>query len=134
MVFVNARTATNDYGWLLTKSARKEEIIIIIKKIIIIIKTSRIEKWLAVSCYKMRALVNSTQNSTILYQHIIIRSLTPNGIFEKSRNSKELKYTKLTLEIMNKLTLEIMQPAGNPSNCTAVEYELPLARHKALKS
>ena len=126
LVFVNAKTATNDYGWLLTKSARKEEIIIIIKKIIIIIKTSRIEKRLAVSCHKMRALVNSTQNSTILYQHIIIRSLTPNGIFEKfTRNSKELK---LTLEIMNKLTLE-MQSAKDPSNCIAmVEYKLhPLA-------
>ena len=135
LVFVNARTAINDYGWLLTKSAmEKEKIIIIIKKIIIIIKTSRIEKRLAVSCHKMRALVNSTQNSTILYQHIIIRSLTPNGIFEKfTRNSRELK---LTLETMSKLklTLEIMQLAGDPSNCIVVEYKLPLARHKALKS
>ena len=127
--FVDARSAINDYALLLTKSARKEKIIIIIKKIIIIIKTSRIEKWMAVSCHKMRALVNSMQNSTILYQHIIIHSLTPNGIFEKfTRNSKELKYTKLTLEIMNKLTLE-MQSARDPSNCiTMVEYKLhPLA-------
>ena len=51
-----------------------------------------------------------------------------NEIFE---NSMELKHTKLTLEIMNKLklTLEIMQPARDPSNCieVVVEYKLPLA-------
>ena len=127
--FVVANTAINDYALLLTKSALK-------KKIIKIIKTSRIEKRLAVSCHKMRALVNSTQNSTILCQHIIIRSLIPNGIFEKfTKNSMELRHTKLTLEIMNKLKLTLeMQPAKDPNNCIAVEYELPLAGTRPSKS
>ena len=150
-VFVNARTATNDYGWLLTKSARKEKIIIIIKKIINIIKllldnkfSSSVVNRLAVSCSKMCALVNSMQISNILYQHTTIQftglnvgTIFNNGNFVKfTRNSKELKYTKLTLETMNKLKLTLeMQPARDPSNCIAmVEYKLPLARHKALKS
>ena len=124
LVFVNANSATNDQVVCLTKSARKE-------KIIIIIKTSRIEERLAVSCHKMRALVNSTQNSTILCQHTIIRSLIPNGIFEKfTKNSMELRHTKLTLEIMSKLKLTLeMQLARDPSNCikAVVEYKLPLA-------
>ena len=34
----------------------------------------------------------------------------------------DLNYTKLTLEIMIKLTLEMVQPAWDPSNCTRVEY------------
>ena len=119
--FVDANSAINDYALLLTKSALKE-------KIIKIIKTSRIEKRLAVSCHKMRALVNSTQNSTILCQHTIICSLIPNGIFEKfTRNSLELK---LTLETMSKLKLTLEMPlARDPSNCikAVVEYKLPLA-------
>ena len=124
--FVDANSAINDYSLLLTKLASKLK-----EKIIKIIKTSGIGKRLAVSCHKMRALVNSTQNSTILCQHTIIRSLIPNGIFEKfTRNSMELRHTKLTLETMSKLdklTLEIMQPAEDPSNCIVVEYKLPLA-------
>ena len=139
LVFVNAKTAINDYGWLLTKSARKEKIIIIIKKIINIIKPLLNNKFLwsvvnrlAVSCSKMRALVNSMQISNILYQHTTIQftglnvgTIFNNGIFEKfTRNSRELK---LTLETMsNRLTLE-MQPAGDPSNCikvAIVEYKL----------
>ena len=54
-----------------------------------------------------------------------------NEIFENIiENSMELKYTKLTLETMNKLKLTLeMQPARDPSNCIAmVEYKLhPLA-------
>ena len=126
--FVDANSAINDYALLLTKSASK------LKKIIKIIKTSGIGKRLAVSCHKMRALVNSTQNSTILCQHIIIRSLIPNGIFEKfTRNSKELKLTLKTMSKLDRLTLE-MQLAGEPSNCikvAAVEYKLHfLGRHR----
>ena len=123
-VFANA---TNDQFVSLTKSALKLK-----EKIIKIIKTSGIRKRLAVSCHKMRALVNSTQNSTILCQHTIICSLIPNGIFEKfTRNSLELKLTLETMSKLDKLTLE-MQPARDPSNCIKtvvehVEYKLPLA-------
>ena len=139
--FVDANSATNDYGLLLTKSAREKKIINIIKPLLKNKLASSVMNRLAVSCLKMRALENSMQISNILCQHTIIQltaldvvKIFKSGIFEKfTRNSKELK---LTLETMSKLklTLEIMQPAGDPSNCIVVEYKLPLARHKALKS
>ena len=141
--FADANSATNDQLVSLTKSASKlKKIINIIKKSWKIVETLGIENRLAVSCHKMRALVNNTRNSTILCQHMIIRLSTPNvsrehqsEIFENFmnfiKNSMELRHTKLSLEIMSKLdklTLEIMQPARDPSNCIdVVEYQLPLA-------
>ena len=97
------------------------------------------------NCYKVRALVNNTQNTTILCQYTVIQLLTPsasrerqNEIFENIiKNSMELRYTKLTLEIMNKLKLTLeMQPAKDPSNCieVVVEYKLPLAGTRPSKS
>ena len=129
--FVDANSATNDYGLLLTKSALEKKIINIIKPLLKNKLASSVVNRLAVSCLKMRALVNSMQILNILCQHTIIQltalnvgTIFKSGIFEKSRNSKELK---LTLEIMNRLTLE-MQPAGDPGNCIVmVEYKLPLA-------
>ena len=139
MVFIDANTAINDYALLLTKSALEmEKIIKIIKPLLDNKFSSSVVNRLAVSCFKMRALVNSMQISNILCQHTTIQltdlnvgTIFNNGNFVKfTRNSKELKYTKLTLETMNKLKLTLeMQPARDPSNCiTMVEYKLhPLA-------
>ena len=130
-----ANAASNDQFVSLTKSALEKKIIKIIKPLLKNKLASSVVNRLAVSCLKMRALVNSMQISNILCQHTIIQltaldvvKIFKSGIFEKfTRNSKELKYTKLTLEIMNKkLTLE-MQLARDPSNCIVVEYKLPLA-------
>ena len=131
--FVDAKSAINDHTLLLTKSAL-EKIIKIIKPLLKIKLASSVVNRLAVSCLKMRALVNNVQISNILCQNTTIQLTSFNvvkifksEIFEKSRNSKELK---LTLETMNKLKLTLeMQPARDPSNCIAmVEYKLhPLA-------
>ena len=130
--FVDANSAINDYALLLTKSALEKKIINIIKPLLENKSASSVVNRLAVSCLKMRALVNSMQISNILCQHTIIQLMAldvvkifKSGIFEKfTRNSRELK---LTLETMsNRLTLE-MQPAGDPSNCikvAVVEYKL----------
>ena len=111
MVFIDANTAINDYALLLTKSALEmEKIIKIIKPLLDNKFSSSVVKRLAVSCFKMRALVNSMQISNILCQHTIIQltaldviKIFKSEIFEKfTRNSMELKlrHTKLTLEIM----------------------------------
>ena len=133
--FANEKSATNDQLLSLTKSDSE----ISEKKTLLEIKsTSSIVNQLAVNCYKMRALVNNTQNLNILCQHTIIQrtaldviKIFKSEIFEKfTKNSMELRHTKLTLEIMNKLKLTLeMQPARDPSNCikAVVEYKLPLA-------
>ena len=46
----------------------------------------------------------------------------------------ELKLTLETMSKLDKLTLEIMQPAEDPSNCITVEYKLPLAGTRPSKS
>ena len=138
LVFVNANSATNDQVVCLTNQRWKKKIINIIKLLLDNKFSSSVVNRLVVSCSKMRALVNSMQISNILYQHTTIQitdlnvgTIFNNGNFVKfTRNSKELKYTKLTLETMNKLKLTLeMQPARDPSNCIAmVEYKLhPLA-------
>ena len=144
--FVDARSAINDYALLLTKSAmEKEKIIKIIKPLLKNKPASSVVNRLAVSCLKMRALVNSMQILNILCQHAIIQltaldvvKIFKSGIFEKfTKNSMELRHTKLTLEIMNKLKLTLeMQPAKDPSNCieVVVEYKLPLAGTRPSKS
>ena len=128
-----ANAASNDQFMSLTSSALEKKIINIIKPLLKNKPASSVVNQLAVSCLKMRALVNSMQISNILCQHTIIQltalnvgTIFKSGIFEKfTRNSKELKHTKLTLEIMNKkLTLE-MQLARDPSNCIVIEYKLP---------
>ena len=124
--FVDANSAINDYALLLTKSAmEKEKIIKIIKPLLKNKLASSVVNRLAVSCFKMRALVNSMQISNILYQHTTIQitdlnvgTIFNNGIFEKfTRNSRELKLTLETMSKLHRLTLE-MQPAGIPATAS----------------
>ena len=121
-IFAVAKSAINDHTLSLTKSSSEIMKITTSWKIK---ETSRIVYQLAVNCCKMWTLLNSARNAHILFQHTNIQPTIPDvsgelqneNIFE---NSIKLKCnTKLTLEIMNKLTLEMMmQPARDPSNCT----------------